>query len=225
MLSDLLHYGLTPDTVFRFISSLFVVFCILPIHEAAHAFVAYKLGDNTAKYSGRLTLDPLKHLDPFGSVLILLFGFGWAKPVPINPYNFKNPKRGMAISALAGPVSNLLVAIVLMLFANGIAAFTYSENVIYYMQVLFKFFYYASVVSVSLAVFNLIPVPPLDGSRLLSALLPDRQYYKLMQYERYFMLIIIVLIATNVLDIPMNFLVGWLMNAIDFITRLPFSFI
>lgn len=221
MLSTLFSNGLSAETVYMLLSSLFVVFCTLPIHEAAHAFAAHKLGDDTAKYAGRLTLDPFKHLDLVGSILIVLFGFGWAKPVPINPGNFKNPKKGMALSALAGPVSNLLVATVLMLIYHGIIA---AFGVNYYVAVIAQFLFNAAWINVSLAVFNLIPVPPLDGSRLLSALLPDRQYYKLMQYEQYLMIAVIALIATGVLDVPLGFMSRWLMDGISYIAALPFSF-
>lgn len=221
MLSTLFSNGFSAETVYMLLSSLFVVFCTLPIHEAAHAFAAHKLGDDTAKYAGRLTLDPFRHLDLVGSILIVLFGFGWAKPVPINPDNFKNPKRGMALSALAGPVSNLLVAMVLMLIYHGIIAFF---GVNYYVAVIAQFLFNAAWINVSLAVFNLIPVPPLDGSRLLSALLPDRQYYKLMQYEQYLMIAVIALIATGVLDVPLSFMSGWLMDGVSYIAALPFSF-
>lgn len=217
--------GFSLDTVFILISSLFVVFFTLPVHEAAHAFIAHKLGDNTARNMGRLTVNPLKHLDPFGSILILLFGFGWAKPVPVNPGNFKKPKQGMAITALAGPVSNLLMAFLFMLIANGIWLIPVTLDTMNYINVVYLFFYYAASINISLAVFNLIPVPPLDGSRLLCAFLPDRLYFKVMQYEQFFMLGIILLLFTGILDVPLGFLSSLLMHGIDFLSNLPFAFI
>jgi Zn-dependent protease len=147
----------------------------LPMHEFAHAFAANKLGDDTAKRMGRLTLNPIKHLDPMGAILMIFTGFGWAKPVPINPNNFRNRKTGFALSALAGPVSNLALAYVsivilrlLRLSPSGGAGL---------------FFFYLAVLNIGLGVFNLIPVPPLDGSRIFSLILPEKQYFKLMKYE------------------------------------------
>ncbi len=224
LLSTLIREGFSQNTIFLLFSSLFVVFCTLPVHEMAHAFIAYKLGDNTAKNMGRLTMDPFKHLDWFGSVLIVLFGFGWAKPVPVNPANFKNPKKGMALTALAGPISNLLMAFLFMLIANGIGLIPATQDTIYYINMIYLFLFYAAVINITLAVFNLIPVPPLDGSRLLCAFLPDRLYFKVMQYERYFMLVILLLLITGVLDIPINFLSDLLLRGIVYLANLPFAF-
>lgn len=207
--------------IFEFLASLFVVLVLLPVHEMAHAFTAYKLGDNTAKYQGRLTLNPLAHIDYLGAALIILVGFGWANPVPVNARNFKNPKSGMAITALAGPVSNILVAFVLLLLNYLLIAIFGLSQVMIYATI---FLNYAAQVNVYLAVFNLIPIPPLDGSRILTAVLPDRQYYKLMQYERYFFLIIILLIVTGILNPVIDFLFSGVWSGISWLAKLPFNF-
>ena len=205
------------------ISCLVVIFITLPIHELAHGFVANKLGDPTARYQGRLTFNPLAHVDYIGAFSIIVFGFGWAKAVPVNMGNFKNPRRDMAITALAGPVSNLLMAlvcnIIVCLFVYVIG---FKSIVLYYIVM---FFNYISQISVSLAVFNLIPIPPLDGSRIISAFLPPRIYYNLMRYERYFFMILIVLMASDVLAVPLSYAIGSVDSALFWLASLPFRLI
>ncbi len=197
-------------------STLFVLFVALPFHEFAHAFAANKLGDPTAKYQGRLTLNPFKHLDFIGAMLLLFFGFGWAKPVPVNQRNFRNPKGDMAITAFAGPLSNLIVAFVVMLIMHIVNIFYVNVYINYFLTS-------AATVNIYLAVFNLVPVPPLDGSRLLFAILPDRYYYKFQQYEFIFSMVILVLIITGALSRPLAFVSGYIYNGFDTLLSLIFS--
>ena len=164
------------------------VLITLTVHEYAHGYAAYKLGDSTAKSYGRLSLNPLKHLDPFGAVCMLFFHFGWAKPVPINPRNFNRPRRDFAITAAAGPLSNIVMgfftAPLFLLFAN---LFRYSEipllNSIMTNTLLFVYTFFR--INIGLGIFNLLPIPPFDGSRIVNVLLPPKAYFGIMKYERF----------------------------------------
>lgn len=218
MLFSILRGASGIEIAILFLARLFVVFCTLPVHEYAHAFVADKLGDKTARLSGRLTLNPMAHIDILGAIMILFVGFGYAKPVPVNPRNFKNPKKGMAITALAGPFSNILMAVVFMLLSNVLSLFGSSL----FVQAFYVFFSFAASINIGLAVFNLIPIPPLDGSRVLELLIPDKYYYKFAQYERYIVIVIFGLIIFGVLDAPLAFLQNHLYSALNYIVSLPF---
>ena len=180
--------------------SLPIILLSLSLHETAHGFVAWKLGDPTARNLGRLTLNPIKHLNLLGTICMLLTGFGWANPVPINTRYFKKPRRDMALSALAGPVSNLALALIFAILLRLIG-YGYLLNRTYPTQLFatmassaILFLYYGVYMNITLAVFNLLPVPPLDGSRLLYWLLPPKTAYKISQYERYIAIGVMVLL-------------------------------
>ena len=166
------------------------VFLCLTIHETCHGLAAYAMGDPTAKSMHRLSLNPLRHIDWIGLCMMFFCGFGWAKPVPVDPRYFKKPKKGMAVTALAGPVSNLLLALLLLLGTRLIYDFAPYTGV---WNGIFRFLFDTAILSIGLGVFNLVPIPPLDGSKVLAAFLPDRAYFQLMRYERYGMLLLLLL--------------------------------
>lgn len=208
------------------LSFVFVFLFAFPVHEYAHARVAYLLGDKTAYYNGRMTINPLAHIDPFGMVLMLLCGFGFAKGVPINPNNFNNRKRGMAISALAGPLSNLLMAFISIFFVAlidklAIVGFLTNATLYYLLSNLFLFF---AISNVSLAIFNLIPIPPLDGSKIIYAILPDRYYYKILSLDRYsFYLFIGLFFLLRVTNLSTENIVAPILNLFIYIWSLVFG--
>ena len=205
--------------VAQLLSVLFVIIFILPLHEFAHGFIAVKLGDDTPKWDKRLTLNPLASLDPFGSLALLLFGFGWAKPVQVNPRNFKNPKRDMAIVALAGPLSNLLAAMVgMLIFMPFILFAPYNEFTLF----LVYFFEYYIIVNIGLAVFNLIPIPPLDGSKILMAFLSDKILRYYFQYQQIITMVLFVVLFTGVLSTPLNYLENLIFNGMYDLAALPY---
>ena len=209
------------EVLMRLLASVVIIFTVLPLHEYAHGWVAYKLGDNTAKYSGRLTLNPIEHIDPLGALGILLFGFGWAKPVPIDSRNFKNPKSGMALTALAGPASNLLAAVLGAILYHLIFLLKAYLPASILFGVMFFFQYYI-IINIGLAIFNLIPIPPLDGSKILAAFLPDRIIYKFMQYQNIVSFILFGLIILGALSVPLAFLQGQVYKGIMWLVGLMF---
>ena len=171
------------------------VFLCLTVHETCHGLAAYALGDPTAKRMRRLSLNPLHHIDWLGLASMVICGFGWAKPVPVDMRYFKKPKTGMALTALAGPASNLLLALLLLFAASLLAALAPVNAAV---VGLFTFLNTTAVLSIGLGLFNLIPIPPLDGSKVLFSFLPEKAYYTLMRYERYGMAVLLLLVWLDV---------------------------
>ncbi|MGN0537118.1 MAG: site-2 protease family protein [Acutalibacteraceae bacterium] len=220
------------NVIVALLASLLIIFVILPIHECAHGLTAYALGDDTAKRQGRLTLNPLSHIDYLGAFLLLLVGFGWANPVPVNPRRMtriKNEKAGMAITALAGPLANLLVAFIgsflwcFFVFAvNQWLLTSISYQLFYYVQIFFANFVQ---INIYLALFNLIPIPPLDGSKILMAFLPDRICTKIYMHQSQISLIffIVLIMGFNFLAEPLSELCNIISNFMVNVASLPFG--
>ena len=184
----------------------------ITFHETCHGLAAYRLGDNTAKRMGRLSLNPLKHVDLMGLIMMALFRFGWAKPVPVDMRNFKNPKAGMALTALAGPVSNVVLAYAAVVLCNFVMFLADRLGSTWLLLALAQFFVYVEIISAGLAVFHVFPIPPLDGSKVLFALLSDRAYDRLMRYEKYGMGLLMVLLVTGAIDRPLGAMRDWLLT-------------
>lgn len=233
MLINAIRGGLSfTEIIIYIISSLAVIFITMPIHEFAHGFVATRLGDPTPRWQGRLTLNPLAHIDYMGAAAILLFGIGWARPVSVNPRYFKNPKRGMAITAIAGPVANVLLAFVFMLLYGVLGTIMklisnviVIDGLVVFITYVMFFFTYVAQISIYLAVFNLIPVPPFDGSRILFSFLPEKYYFKMMQYERYIVIGLFALLYVGVLDKPLSYITSVILDAVITVALFPFQFI
>lgn len=179
------------DYIIYLLLSIPVLIISFSLHELSHGLAAYFMGDKTAKYNGRLSLNPLRHIDWFGFLLLLVARIGWAKPVPVNMYNFKDPKKGMAITALAGPLMNIILVFVSLIFWH------LGRNIYDWNNYVIMFFNISVYNNAALAMFNLLPIPPLDGSKVLFAFLPQKYYFKLMAYEQYGMILILILAFTN----------------------------
>lgn len=203
---------------FNIVVRAIVLLTAIPIHEAAHAYVADKMGDPTGKYMGRLTLNPMAHFDLLGSLSMILVGIGWAKPVPVNPRNFRDPKKGMALSAAAGPISNLIVAIFSLAVAKLLMYLNFLVGVNTIFSTLFTIFNTMCWINISLAIFNLIPIPPFDGSRIFNYFLSDKFYFKIMEYEQFIVIGLMLLIFTGILDWPLSIISGFIFNIMDKLT-------
>lgn len=202
------------------ISRMFVVLCCMPVHEMAHAYAAYKCGDDTASLKGRLTINPFAHLDIIGTLMILFFGIGYANPVPVNPARLKHPRRDMALVSLAGPVSNIALSFIFIFISCFIQGVIPASPI---SIVLHTFFLFAAQINVTLAVFNLLPVPPLDGAKIFSAVLPDKIYFKLMKYDKYIMIGLMILLFTGALNGVVSWLSGGLLEVISRIPKIIFK--
>ena len=238
-----------PNVLVAYLLAIPGVLLALSVHECAHGWVSYRLGDPTARNLGRLTLNPLKHIDILGLICMVLFSFGWAKPVPVNARYYKKPRRDMALVAAAGPISNLLMCIIGMLLlylsyliysltAADPVAFSDLWNAAMFnwpaylgaevlsarlMYLLFVFLLQFSILNISLAVFNLLPIPPLDGSRIAYIFLPSKWYFGIMRYERYIMIALFILLWLGAFSNILSIISGSLLSGINWLIRLlPF---
>jgi len=209
------------DTITRLLIQIPILLLTLTIHEFSHGYVAYLLGDDTAKRAGRLTLNPISHIDPVGLLMLFIVRIGWAKPVPVNPYNFKNQKRDMAITAAAGPASNFVMAIILSVVFNLLKAA--NPNILYSGSVMIQFFtgmlVYAILINLALGIFNLLPIPPMDGSKILGGFLSDEAYYKYTAQERKGAQILMIIFAISFV-FKLNIIGAIIMPPLNFFLKL-----
>ena len=214
--------GLDWSFVTQTLLSVVPALICITLHEMAHGLVALWLGDTTARDAGRLTLNPLRHIDIWGLLMMVICGFGWAKPVPVNMYNFKNPKRGMALTALAGPAANIILSCLALALYGRVYASLYDSAVGAYVLQMIELTAYLSC---ALAVFNILPIPPLDGSKVLFSLVSDRTYSWLMRYERYGFLILMALVFFNVISGPLSAATGWVYEKLFSIAQFTFGLV
>lgn len=192
----------------------------ISMHECAHGYAAYIMGDNTAKYSGRLSLNPLNHLDPIGAICMLLFRFGWAKPVPINPRNFNNQRLGIIIVSLAGPMANFVLGFISCIFFYAINIYATGNTLWEFINMVLL---YSIYMNVGFMIFNLIPIPPLDGSKIVMEFLPYNLKYKIYQYERYFGLILIIFVYAGVMTPVLGVLRDYVISFYEFCSMAIFG--
>lgn len=206
-------FGITNDMLYKFFIRAVVLFTAMPVHECAHGLVADRLGDDTPRVQGRLTLNPFAHLDWTGTILLFFTGFGWAKPVSVDMRNFKHPRRDMALTALAGPASNITIAFLVLVIYRFLPFFT-AMRMTPAISALSEILGSVIVINVSLAVFNFLPVPPLDGSKIFGAVLPEKLYHGMLRYQRQISIALMLLLFSGILTIPLTWLSS---RAVDFL--------
>lgn len=203
---------LDQETILKYGVKIIIIFLVIPIHEYAHAWAATKMGDDTPTYQGRLTLNPLAHIDPIGAICIFFTGFGWGRPVQVNPVKFKKYRKGMALTAAAGPIMNIIIGLIGIIFYKISFALliTHTSEALEWVCTIFKYF---TLINVGLAAFNLIPVPPLDGSKILAYFTPPKWDKFIRENQLYISLGFLLLLVTGALDKPL----GWVQNGMFWI--------
>ncbi len=205
------------ETILDYLIKALVLFTAVPVHECAHAWVAEKMGDDTGRKQGRITLNPFAHLTLWGSLMMILVGFGWGKPVMVDSRNFKNPKKGMVLTSLAGPASNFIMAFLSMIVYKVLAFLSYAKDSST-LDMMATVFVYITLINISLAVFNFLPIPPLDGSKIFNAILPEKWYFTIMKYENFIFIALIILVYSGLLDTPLSFLQNKVIDVMLFLT-------
>lgn len=199
------------------LSAAAALLCIT-VHELCHGWVAYRLGDPTAKRAGRLTLNPIRHIDPFGLLMLIVVKVGWAKPVPVDMRYFRDPKKGMALTALAGPVSNFILAFLAVALSSVIWQTVPDTMGRFWVLAVLS---YIALLSTGLGLFNLIPIPPLDGSKVLFSFLPTKAYYTILRYERFIMIAVIILVFSGIFQAPLSYLINSVLGRFCAVTGYP----
>lgn len=192
-----------------------IIFIAITVHEYAHGYAALKMGDPTAKLSGRLSMNPLAHMDIVGALSMLIFGFGWARPVPINPNNFKNHKKGTVVVSLAGPISNLFLAFLGSVLYGIFRRIGFGNFSSQFSEIFYGLLAQLILLNVCFGIFNLVPFPPLDGAKIVGAFLPYKTYFRIMQYERYAFPILIVLMYLGIFDKILGVLITPIVSSLN----------